>query len=150
MNIEEIKTLAKRFQGYADASNVSGFITPEVDEVARILPRLIRGYESYLNDPYAHCIERNLFIYRQKIDRYGEGVASDGFRYDCLEAYNRVDFVTSMARRGVTYYEVCHVATKDDCFSRLILESNQESRMVAFRSFGATDLSDVQPDFEEF
>jgi len=45
MKIEEIKALAKRFQGYADASNVAGFITPEVDEVASILPGLIRDAE---------------------------------------------------------------------------------------------------------
>lgn len=150
MKVDEIKALAKRFQGYADASNVAGFITPEVDEVARILPRLIKGYESYLNDPYAHCFEHNMFIYREKIDRYGEGMASDGFRYGCLEAYNQVDFVTSMARRGITDYEVCHVATKDCSVRHLVQESNQESRMVAFRSFGATDLSAVEPDFEEF
>lgn len=48
MNIEEMKVLAKRFRGYADASNLAGFVTPEVDEVARILPGLIRDHEELM------------------------------------------------------------------------------------------------------
>lgn len=48
MNIEEMKVLARRFQGYADASNLAGFVTPEVDEVVRILPGLIRDHEELM------------------------------------------------------------------------------------------------------